>query len=159
LLILLFVLWLIFNGKVTLEIVLIGMALSVLTFQLCCGLLGTSWKKEILVYRAVPLYAAWFVLLIWEVIKANWAVIKIILNPRIPVRQSLVTIRTDLKTDIARAMLADSITLTPGTITVQAADDGTFTVHCLSDDMLDGVQETRLMKVIRKVEALYAGNV
>lgn len=73
----------------------------------------------------------WFILrLIWEIIKANYDVAKIIINPGLPVDPHIVQYRTYLPDDLPRTFFADSITLTPGTVTVELQDD-TLSVHCL----------------------------
>lgn len=153
--ILLFLLWLILEGSVTWEIAATGLVLSTALSFACMRLMGRDWKREFIFLRAIPWFLAWFFLLLREIIKANLTMIRIILNPAIAVRQTLVTMDSGLKTEIGRAMLSNSITLTPGTITVEAREDGTMVVHCLSWEMLEGVTEGRLMGTIRKVEALY----
>ena len=152
---LLFALWLILNGSVTWEIVLVGLVLSAAVAAASAVLLGHGWKREFLFLKAVPWFLAWFFVLIGEIIKANFTMIRIILNPTIAVRQALVTLNSGLHTDVARAMLSNSITLTPGTITVETEKDGTMVIHCISWELLEGIQDGTLMRLIRKVEALY----
>ena len=65
---------------------------------------------------------------------------------------TLVTFRTDLKTEFGRFLLANSITLTPGTITVQVKGDR-LTVHCLDKSMLDTSDDGVFQRWIRKLEA------
>ena len=64
---------------------------------------------------------------------------------------TLVTFQSGLKTDFGRFLLANSITLTPGTITVQVEGD-TFTVHCLDKSMLDTSENGTFQRWIRKLE-------
>ena len=68
------------------------------------------------------------------------------------VQKNLVVFDTDLKTRFGRFLLANSITLTPGTITVRV-EENRFTVHCMSRDMIDGINDGALVKLIRKMEA------
>jgi len=63
-----------------------------------------------------------FVLLV-EIIKANFDVAYRVLHPRLPIKPGIVIIRTNLKQDIAKTMLANSITLTPGTFTLDIKED------------------------------------
>jgi multicomponent Na+:H+ antiporter subunit E len=58
-----------------------------------------------------------------EVVKANVDVAYRILHPEMPIRPGIVTVRTNLKQDMAKLMLANSITLTPGTFTVDVIGD------------------------------------
>ena len=57
----------------------------------------------------------------------------------------------DFKTDIGRVMMANYITLTPGTITVDV-DGNDFTVHCLDKDFSQGIDECLMIRIIKKVE-------
>ena len=90
-------------------------------------------------------------MLISEVIKANFVAIRLIVSPKYEVEPVLVTFRTDLKTDLARTVLANSITLTPGTITVELTDNE-YKVHCLDKEMAEGMDESVFVKLLRKME-------
>lgn len=75
-------------------------------------------------------YAPW---ILWEIAKANWDVARIILKPSLPIKPKLIRIRASQKTDLAKVVYANSITLTPGTITLDVQDDK-FLVHALTDE-------------------------
>jgi multicomponent Na+:H+ antiporter subunit E len=70
----------------------------------------------------------YLVIFIWECIKANFDVAYRVLHPAMPIRPGIVKVKTELKSDFARMMLANSITMTPGTITVDIIGDY-FYVH------------------------------
>jgi len=144
-------LWLVFNGKVTLEIVLFGIGLSVAVYIFCWKFLDYSPKKELVALRILPQGIGYFFVLVVEVIKANFAAISLIVSPKYEVEPVLVTFHTDLKTDVARTVLANSITLTPGTITVELTDDE-FKVHCLDKEMAEGLSDSVFVKLLRKME-------
>ena len=147
----LFALWLIFNGKVTLELVLFGIVLSVAVYLFCWKFLEYSPKRELLALRLLPQGIGYFFVLVWEVIKANCTAISLIVSPKYEVEPLLVTFRTDLKTDLARTVLANSITLTPGTITVELTDDE-FKVHCLDKEMAEGIEDSIFVRLLLKME-------
>lgn len=149
---LLFALWLLLNGKVTLEIILFGIGIIALLALLCYVLFGYTPKKELRLYRKVPLFFCYLGVLLWEVLKANFTVLGIILNKKKKITPALVTVRVDLRTDFARYMLANSITLTPGTITVET-DGNEFAVHCLSAEMIEGIETGSFVRLLRKLEA------
>lgn len=75
-------------------------------------------------------YCPW---LIREIIVAAWDVSKRILSPRLPISPALVEFRPSQKTDIGLVIHANSITLTPGTISVEA-EHGRFLVHAISEE-------------------------
>ena len=72
----LFALWLVFNGKVTLELVLFGTVLSVAVYMFCWKFLEYSPKRELLALRLLPQGIGYFFVLVWEVIKANCSAIQ-----------------------------------------------------------------------------------
>ena len=65
---------------------------------------------------------------IWECLKANIDVAYRVLHPDLPIKPGIVKVKTTLKTDIAKTFLANSITMTPGTITVDIIGDE-FYIH------------------------------
>ncbi len=84
-----------------------------------------------------PLAAVRYIFwLIVEIGKADWAVAKVILSTDLPKRQRLIKVVCQQSTDLGRALFANSITITPGTITVETEDD-CFIVHALTDEAAD----------------------
>lgn len=147
----LFALWLVFNGKVTLEIVLFGIVLSAAVYLFCWKFLEYSPKRELLALRLLPQGIGYFFVLVWEVVKANCGAIRLIVSSKYEVEPVLVTFRTELKSDLARTVLANSITLTPGTITVELTDDE-FKVHCLDEEMAEGLADSVFVRLLMKME-------
>lgn len=84
-------------------------------------------------------YLGW---LLVEIAKSNWAVTKVILSGDMPMRQNFFTAPFTQKTDLGQTIFANSITLTPGTISVEV-EDGKFWVHALnySDDDPDALAD------------------
>lgn len=149
---LLFCFWLLLNGKLTAEICLLGAAVTAALGVLEYALFGYSPNRELRIIRKAPLFLAFLFVLIWEIIKANFTVIRIILFRRYKLTPKLVTFRTTLRTDLGRFLLANSITLTPGTITIRVEGD-TLTVHCLDGSMLDCSENGTFQRWIRRLEA------
>ena len=77
---------------------------------------------------STTIYFGWLMV---EIVKANWAVIKIVLSPKMAINQNIFRINYSQKTDLGQVIFANSITLTPGTITVET-EPGKFLVHALS---------------------------
>ena len=86
-----------------------------------------------------------------EILKANIGVMQLILSPKMEVEPKLVRFRTDLKTDLARVILANSITLTPGTITVTLEGDE-YLVHCLDKSMAEGMDDSIFVYLLHQLE-------
>lgn len=84
----------------------------------------------------------------WELIKANLAMAKIVLSPSLPISPKLVKVKTGIKSDIGRAFMANSITLTPGTLSVDMKDD-TLYIHVVNGKALESEQD--IIKPFEKV--------
>lgn len=93
-------------------------------------------------------YLPW---LMWEILKANVDLVRLTLSPSMPIDPSIIKIRPAIKTDLNKTVLANSITLTPGTVTMDVNKDGEFTVHAISKEaaqsLLDGHMPDKVMAV------------
>ena len=150
-----FSLWVIFNGRVTLEIVIVGVIVSLILDAFVKKILrirftGTTFFRIVNLIPQIIVYI--FVLLI-EIIRANFAIIKLVLAPDIEVEPCIVKFNTALKTEAARIALANSITLTPGTITVSLEDDELL-VHALNRDFADGLKGSMFERLLMRMERL-----
>ncbi len=94
------------------------------------------------------LYLPW---LVFEVFKSNLAVARVILSPRLPIRPRLVDFHGHQKTDLGRFVYANSITLTPGTVTVRLDAEG-FRIHALTQEALDGTEEGEMDRRVCRLE-------
>ena len=100
-----------------------------------------------LVWRGA-LYLPW---LVWEVFKSNVRVARIILAPRVRVDPSIVHFRASQKTDLGRFIYANSITLTPGTVTTGIVGDD-FEVHAIVQEEIDGSEENDMNRRVAVLE-------
>lgn len=82
--------------------------------------------------RLFQLMAYWIWLMI-EIFKANWVVIKACLRSTLDINPALVKIKTRCESDLARTVFANSITLTPGTVSVEI-DADKILVHALYEE-------------------------
>ena len=147
-----FALWVVLNGRWTLEIGAFGLVFAALLYAFTCKFLGYSIKKDIKLIRGAKAGARYIVLLLGEIVKANVAVMHIVLNPDIEPKPALVRFKSGLKSEAHRVALADSITLTPGTITCQLRGDE-YVVHCLDEGMAKGLTQGALIDALREMEA------
>lgn len=77
-----------------------------------------------------------------QIALANLDVAKRVLDPSMPIDPRIISFQSTLKSDIAKTTLANSITLTPGTITVDIDPDGTFYVHSIAKEPADSLLTT-----------------
>lgn len=143
--------WIVINGKLTLEIFLFGIVAAAALLAFSVKFLDYKLINEILILVGLPFAVAYLVVLVCEVIKASVAVMKLILNPNVEVEPAVVHFRVDFKTDIAKVLLANSITLTPGTITVSLKDNN-YSVHALDKDLAEGIESCIFVRMLLKFE-------
>ena len=148
---LLYFFWLILNGRLTWEVALLGLAVVAAVGALAYVLFGYTPRREWRIVKKIPLFMLYVFVLLWEILKANWAVLGFIVNEHRAIEPTMVRFTTSLKTRFGRFMLANSITLTPGTITVDTREDR-FLVHCLDKDFGDGLEDSAMEKRILTVE-------
>lgn len=146
-------LWIIFNGKITLEILLIGLVLSTVLFAFCCKFMNYSVRRDIRMLKLLPMVFQYAVILIIEIMKANRQVLYFITTPRYQVEPQIVHFTSGLKSETARVILANSITLTPGTITV-GLEGKEFYVHCLDREFAEGMENSIFVELLEKMEAV-----
>ena len=146
-----FLLWVIFNGRVTLEICLLGLVIAGALLAFSCRFMEYSLARERKVYRSIFLFPRYCRLLVTEIVKANVSAMRMILTQREEIEPALVSFCTDLKSQAGKALLANTITLTPGIITV-TLEESEYMVHCLDESMAEGIQESAFVAYIRKFE-------
>lgn len=148
---LLLLLWFIFNGRITLEVFLFGVVICGWLYWFICKHMGYSLQRELQLVKKIPLYLKYAVVLVWEIIKANLAVIRIVLSPKIEIEPTIARFHTDLKSEVSQVVLANSITLTPGTYTAQL-ENGDYVVQALDKSFGEGLDDSVFVKQLRKLE-------
>lgn len=140
----LFAFWVMLSGYFTPFLLAAGLgsAVAVFFFTRRMGVLEAGFPIEL----GIPAITYW-PWLAWEIVKSAWAVSRIILSPRLPISPVFVRVKATQRTPPARVTYANSITLTPGTITVDA-DGEEFLVHALTqagaDDLARGEMDRRV---------------
>jgi len=101
--------------------------LAGIVFSLIAAAFSYEHLSQRGLYNLSPHRVWWFLkyipVFIWAMIKANLDVAYRVLHPARPIRPGIVRIRTDIKSPVGKLALANSITLTPGTMTMQIVDD------------------------------------
>ena len=144
----LFVFWLVFSGHFDGLHLGLGFVCCALVAALSYDLLLPNASSRLWLSQMwrFCLYIAW---LLREIVAANFHVVYLVFRPG-QIRPQIVRFRTRLKSDMARVALGNSITLTPGTITLDI-QDGEFHVHALSEKaaqaVLTGDMESRVRQV------------
>ena len=146
----LLVVWLMLTWSLQWQEVLVGVIVALIAEIMLGDIFPTGAVKIFYPHRFfwLVVYAVEF---FWFVIKANFDVAYRVLNIYLPIRPGIVKVRTKLKTDLARTFLANSITLTPGTLSVDCVDDHLY-VHWINITSEDPEEETKI--IVRKFERM-----
>lgn len=141
--------WLLLSGYYTLFLVAAGIGSSL-------AVLWAGQRMEVVDREGVPmdlwriffLYWPW---LFWQIVKSAWDVSKIIVHPRLPISPTIVRFRPSQRSAVGLVTHANSITLTPGTITIEATDDE-FVVHGLTRTGAQGAVDSEMDQRLRRLE-------
>ena len=153
-LVLLYLLWIILNGQLTVEIALIGLPVSGLVYAFICKFMNYRAGSDLFLARELLKLIRYLFVLIWEILKANVVTIGKVLRFGKEASPAIVTFDAALKTELGRALLANSITLTPGTITVSLSDNH-YVVHCLDKAFGEGLDSSVFVRLIADMEQDY----
>lgn len=146
-----FLIWVIFNGQLTLEIAAFGAVIAGVMYWFLCKFFNYKLRYDLFFWRKAPLLIQYLFTLIWEILKANLIVFKMIYSEEYELEPAVVRFKTDLHSTFARVLLANSITLTPGTITVSLTDNE-YTVHCLDKELAEGIASSIFVELLAKIE-------
>ncbi len=146
----LLVVWLLLTWSVHWQDLLVGFVVALIAEIMLGDIFPVGAVKVFYPHRFFWL-VVYSVEFFWFVIKANFDVAYRVLNIYLPIRPGIVKVRTNLKTDMARTFLANSITLTPGTLSVDCVDDHLY-VHWINITSEDPEEETEI--IVRKFEKM-----
>lgn len=151
----LFVLWVVFSGRFDLFHLALGVISCTIVALFCHDFLFTTVSPGGSIFFLWLRLAGYIPWLLYQIFRANLHVLYVVLHPRMMdlIDPHIIEFDTRLKTDYSRTTFANSITLTPGTITVAVTVLGIFSVHCIdieSGKPLPGEMEDRIAKVFRE---------
>lgn len=147
----LFAIWLLLSGKFDLFHMATGVLAVFFVLWLDRNLGPANLGKNDLPIRVHPiralLYLPW---LGWQMLLAAFGVARVVLSPRMPLNPQLVGFTTEQPHTIARVLLGNSITLTPGTLTLDIEGNRYF-VHALSDESREGLLGGGMQKKVARL--------
>jgi Multisubunit Na+/H+ antiporter, MnhE subunit len=153
----LFVFWMLLSGKYDSFHLTLGAICSIIIAYLTHELLFANVRvgdTRLIVQRFIT-YIPW---LVYQIILSNIHVAYLALSPKMPIAPQILRFSTKLESDISWVTLANSITLTPGTITMDIRE-GEFFVHALSkkvaDDLNTGEMEDRIAHIFMEADHIY----
>jgi multicomponent Na+:H+ antiporter subunit E len=143
----LFVFWLVLSGYFEPFLVTAGAASSIAVVWL-------AHRMAVIDHEGHPIHLGWRALIYWpwllkEIVKSALEVSKIILSPRLPISPTFVRVKPTQRTSVGLAIYANSITLTPGTVSVEVAE-AEFLVHALTKEgaasLMEGDMDRRVSR-------------
>ena len=128
--------WLVLSGFFTLPLLAAGLGSAIAVVLL-------TRRMGVVDREGLPIHLGWAAAKYWpwllrEIVKAAWDVAKIIVDPKLPISPTMIRVKTSQKTSVGIVTYANSITLTPGTISVEA-EHGEILVHALTRAAADGL--------------------
>ncbi len=151
----LFVVWLVLNGSLNGEVLISGAVVAIFTGLLFCS--SCSIFEEIrLTPKALVYTIVYIFVFIGELVKSNLDVARRVISPNLPINPGIVEVQTKLTSKVGRMILANSITLTPGTFTVEMTGDRLF-IHWIDVKSTDIEEDTRMIvsKFEKYLEVIY----
>ena len=141
--------WLALSGHYTPFLLMVGVCCVALTVFIASRMsIVDDEGQPVELLLAAPSYWAWLYV---EIAKSAITVTRIILDPRLPISPTFTKVRARQKTAAGRATYANSITLTPGTITTGVAGD-IFTVHAIVREGADDLEAGGMDERVRQFE-------
>ncbi len=147
----LFLFWVAVSGTLKWPQLVVGLAAAIFVTYFNRKLLITAAESPPLSFKTLLWLAGYFALLLFDIVKANFQVAWIVLHPRMPIEPNLVPLEVDLERVAGRVLLANSITLTPGTLTI-LADEKKFLVHALTFKNGEDIEHWPLIKRLKQME-------
>ena len=148
--VLLMAFWLLISASADWQHILVGSIFSLILTVFWSNLAIAAEFKTEFSLKQVYLLVKYFITLLIEVVLANITVAMIVLNPRLPISPGMVIMRCDLERSLIRVLYVNSITLCPGTITVEL-EDNLLIVHAFTrhygEDQGNSAQYRRLLEL------------
>jgi multicomponent Na+:H+ antiporter subunit E len=144
----LMVFWILLNGSVSMEVLAIGALVSIIISLIFCS--GCDIFDEIsFTPKAIYATVMFIFVFLGALIRANLSITKRVLSPSLPINPGIVKVKTGLTSKVGRMVLANAITLTPGTFTLELDGEDMF-IHWV--DVKSGKTEENTKEIVSSFE-------
>lgn len=145
----LFVTWLLLSGHYEPLLILLGVASCIVSVAI-------AHRMDVVDHEGHPIHITprIFGYVLWlagEIVKSNIDVARRVLSPRLPISPTLIKVNASQQTELCQVIFANSITLTPGTVTIDLKDN-VLLVHALSHEAADDLQSGEMDRLVTRVE-------
>ena len=152
----LFGFWMVLSGRTETKFVVYGLITAIVTTWVTYPLLlvpNKDGSKRYFVFGvSIPKFIMYFIWLMWQLVLANIDVLLATTSQELDIDPKVVRFYFRADNPMASVVLANSITLTPGTVTINVTDDGLYEIHALTKGAAAGVLDGSMQK---KVADLY----
>ena len=145
-----FVFWIFLSGEFSFILLLSGIISSLLVSYISHDLLIGNGDMKLGFIRTIRFirFLPW---LLWQIVLANIDLALRTLHPKMPINPILINIKNNLKTDLGMVILANSITLTPGTVTIDV-NENEFLIHVISEKAAQSLISGEMQARVKKIE-------
>lgn len=145
----LFLLWIVLNGRVTVELVIFGIVIATAVTFFAGRVIGYKTATDKLILRNLPIFFLYILNLIREIIVSAFVMAGMVYSAE-PPKPVIIEFHSGFDTRLQNVLLANSITLTPGTITIFQEGDY-FVIHCLKREFGEGIEDSSFVRLLRKI--------
>ncbi len=145
----LYVLWLLLSGLGAPLLLGLGAASA-------CLVVFIAHRMDVIDHEGHPIHLRWRMIAYWpwllrQIVMSNLHVARVILDPRLPIKPKVVHFKGTQKSELGNVIYANSITLTPGTVTI-SLEDGNFGVHALTAKTVGDLQTGEMDRRVTSME-------
>ena len=145
----LFIFWFLLSGYLEPLLLALGMVSCTIVVLIAKRMYTIDHESHpIHLSLKIPTYWLW---LGWEIIKSNIAVMKLVWNPAMPISPTVVRVKASQASDLGKIVFANSITLTPGTVSMNVVQNE-IEVHALTQEMADDLQAGLMDRRVAELE-------
>ena len=141
--------WLLFSGIYIPLLLSMGVAS-------CLAVVWIAHRMDVIDHEGHPIQLGWRALTYWvwlaiEIVKANIDVARRILDPKLPIHPVLVSVKAGQRSELGQVIYANSITLTPGTVSIRI-DDNTILVHAIAEQPAEDIEAGAMDRQVTAME-------
>lgn len=144
-------LWLVFSMRLSVGIMIAGVVISALIYKFACVHMNYKIANDYKLIRKGFLAVQYGFIVVWETAKSVIAVLRIVFSRTIKVQPKIMYFTTGVKTPPVLAVLANSITLMPGSVVI-ALEKGLFCIHCLDPSLVDNIENSAPVRQLERIE-------
>ena len=148
--VIMFIFWMLLSGEFDIVLILSCIISSLFVSYISHDLLIGKTDIKLGLIRTLRFikYIPW---LMWQIVLSNIDLVKRTLHPRMPISPTIFSFRNELRTEMGMVALANSITLTPGTITIDV-NENEFIIHAVATELAEGLMEGEMQRRIKAIE-------